>query len=470
MIKQHRLTGAALLEQVPELRDAVPVVRSRHEWYDGSGYPDRLQGEATPYLARILSVADAYCAMISDRPQRRAMKAHEARAIFLANASSQFDANCRHGVCRDAGRRTGCCVTALRITGSNRATYVSEGGMRVGKKGVLLLYLVLHGLCAVPAMAGDYHLGAGENIGPVNLAGYSNLVFEAPHNGPDALVLEGLSLFVSAHVNRYFNPFVEVEIGQATLIAEHGGASSGKTSVERLYNDFELTPSATLRVGKMLAPVGEWNLIHAAPLMWTVTRPLSTYYSFPVFVSGASLDFHRASDANWGAQIYLQPGSTALAAGDELELRQYANVGGLDVRYTGDVLNRFGVSLQTANVRGSGGNQTLGSLYGGFGTGSVMWDFQADITDIRGGTVVRAHDREGGGFLQAVYPLTSRWFIVGQGELFQARDYAARARRWAIGAVYRPRPAISWKLEYLAAQGAPVGEPGGVYAAWAVLF
>ena len=93
MIKQHPVTGAALLEQVPALHDAAPVVRSHHEWYDGSGYPDKLRGEAIPYLARILSVADVYCAMISDRPQRRAMKAHEARAIMLANAGSQFDAN-----------------------------------------------------------------------------------------------------------------------------------------------------------------------------------------------------------------------------------------------------------------------------------------------------------------------------------------------------------------------------------------
>ncbi len=342
--------------------------------------------------------------------------------------------------------------------------------MTAWRTGVFGLCLALQGLCAAPTLAGDYHLGAGENIGPVNLAGYSNLVFEAPHSGPDALVLEGLSLFVSAHVNRYFNPFVEAELEGATLAAEQGGASSGKTSVERLYNDFELTPSASLRVGKMLTPVGEWNLIHAAPLVWTVTRPLSTYYSFPVFVSGASLDIQRAADDNWGAQIYLQPGRTALAGKDELTPRQYSNVGGLDIRYTGDVLNRLGLSLQTAEVRGSGGNQTLGSLYGGFNTGSVMWDFQVDVTDIRGGTVARAHDREGGGFLQAVYPLTSRWFVVGQGESFQPRDYAARARHWAVGAVYRPRPAISWKLEYLDAQGAPVGEPGGVYAAWTVLF
>ncbi len=93
MIRRHPLTSAALLEQVRALHDAVPVVRSHHEWYDGNGYPDQLQGEAIPYLARILSIADAYCAMLSDRPHRPAMTQAAAQATLLANASSQFDAN-----------------------------------------------------------------------------------------------------------------------------------------------------------------------------------------------------------------------------------------------------------------------------------------------------------------------------------------------------------------------------------------
>jgi len=93
IIQQHPASGAALIEQVPALRDAASLIRFHHEHQDGGGYPDKLRGEAIPYLARILSVVDAYCAMISDRPQRRAMKPHEARAILLANAGSQFDAN-----------------------------------------------------------------------------------------------------------------------------------------------------------------------------------------------------------------------------------------------------------------------------------------------------------------------------------------------------------------------------------------
>lgn len=92
LIKQHPVTVSEILQEVPALRDAMPLIRHHHEWVDGSGYPDGLKGEAIPYLARILSVVDAYSAMTSDRPQRRAMKPYEARALIAAGAGKQFDA------------------------------------------------------------------------------------------------------------------------------------------------------------------------------------------------------------------------------------------------------------------------------------------------------------------------------------------------------------------------------------------
>lgn len=93
LIKRHPVTASEMLKEVPALRDAMPLIRHHHERVDGSGYPDGLKGEAIPYLARILSVADAYSAMTSDRPQRRAMKPYKARALIAAGAGTQFDAH-----------------------------------------------------------------------------------------------------------------------------------------------------------------------------------------------------------------------------------------------------------------------------------------------------------------------------------------------------------------------------------------
>ncbi|HUW98988.1 MAG TPA: hypothetical protein VMV40_09145 [Acidiferrobacter sp.] len=333
---------------------------------------------------------------------------------------------------------------------------------------VVWSWFVAQACGVVPVAIAGYRLGGGESIGNFNLAGYSSIVFSAPHGSPNDLTLEGLSLFAFGHQSRYVNPFLEAEIENAQIAPE---THSGKVAIERLYNDFNLSSATTLRAGKMLTPVGDWNLTHAAPLVWTVTRPLATYYSFPVFVTGAALRFQRPADVRWDAQFYVQPGRDAFAEGGDYEPYQYSQVAGFNVHYGWDPLNRLGLSVQTASIEQSGGaSQILGSFYGEFTTGPAMWEFQANFTDIHGGTFARVHNHEEGGFLQAVYPLTDHWFAVGQGEIYQTQEYVARARRWAVGVVYRPRTAISWKLEYLDAKGPPVGEPTGVYAAFAVLF
>lgn len=91
IIKRHPVTGAAYLEQVPELRHLAPLVRHHHERYDGAGYPDGLKGEAMPKLARVLAVADAYGSMISNWPGHSAAPATQARERLKAGAGTQFD-------------------------------------------------------------------------------------------------------------------------------------------------------------------------------------------------------------------------------------------------------------------------------------------------------------------------------------------------------------------------------------------
>lgn len=91
IIKQHPVTGAACLEQVPNLRHLAPLVRHHHERYDGTGYPDGLKGEALPKLARVLAVADAYGSMISDWPGHTAVSPALAREKLKAGAGTQFD-------------------------------------------------------------------------------------------------------------------------------------------------------------------------------------------------------------------------------------------------------------------------------------------------------------------------------------------------------------------------------------------
>ena len=90
-MKQHTVLGARMLERIPFFRDVHPLVRSAHERWDGRGYPDGLSGQAIPLGSRIVCACDAYHAMTSDRPYRRAMPAAAARAELECTAGTQFD-------------------------------------------------------------------------------------------------------------------------------------------------------------------------------------------------------------------------------------------------------------------------------------------------------------------------------------------------------------------------------------------
>jgi putative nucleotidyltransferase with HDIG domain len=90
-MKIHPVVGAEILERVQFPYPVVPIVRSHHEAWDGSGYPDGLRGEEIPIGARILMVVDCFDALASDRPYRRALPLEEAMALVKAKAGIQFD-------------------------------------------------------------------------------------------------------------------------------------------------------------------------------------------------------------------------------------------------------------------------------------------------------------------------------------------------------------------------------------------
>lgn len=91
IIKEHPEIGAGIVGHFGLWERERQVIRHHHERYDGSGYPDGLAGDDIPFLARILSVADAYDAMTSDREYRPRMSKARAMAIIAEGVGSQFD-------------------------------------------------------------------------------------------------------------------------------------------------------------------------------------------------------------------------------------------------------------------------------------------------------------------------------------------------------------------------------------------
>lgn len=94
LVRCHPAWGADMIEKDapndPKRRFVAEIVRYHHERYDGWGYPEGLRGERIPFLAQIISIADAFEAMTSDRPYRKAMTRYQALSILNEERGKQF--------------------------------------------------------------------------------------------------------------------------------------------------------------------------------------------------------------------------------------------------------------------------------------------------------------------------------------------------------------------------------------------
>src|SRR5205823_3433767 len=87
----HPIIGENIVAPLRSAASLLPIIRNHHENFDGSGYPDRLSGAGIPRLARIVSVCDAFDALVNDRPYRQRKPVDEALAILTAGAGRQWD-------------------------------------------------------------------------------------------------------------------------------------------------------------------------------------------------------------------------------------------------------------------------------------------------------------------------------------------------------------------------------------------
>ena len=91
VMELHPVIGSQIVAEIEFLGDAAAVVRSHHEHWDGSGYPDGLAGEEIPLAARVFSVADVLDALTTDRPYRPATTIGYARTMITSESGTQFD-------------------------------------------------------------------------------------------------------------------------------------------------------------------------------------------------------------------------------------------------------------------------------------------------------------------------------------------------------------------------------------------
>ncbi len=318
----------------------------------------------------------------------------------------------------------------------------------------------------------DYQLGHGVDIGPFNFAGYSELVANVPENGKTSLVLNDLSLFVTGHIGQWLNPFTEVELTDfdffhSRSLGEERG--SGDLVLERLYNDSYLTESVTLRLGKMLAPVGEWNEIHAAPLVLTTARPAVTYRNFSEYATGVSVLYTDPNGNFPNLQLYWQPSGEFSERPSRITFHQYRGVEGVHVSFPFGLLDKVGFSFQHSKDN-LGVNQSLMGIDFHETFGKLTLQGEGTYSDISDNGVLHARDTEWAAYIAASYALAEKWSLYSWYEEYMDRTAPSTAQDVLLGIAYKYDPALVAKFEYLQNIGGQPVNRTGLYVSWSVLF
>lgn len=308
-----------------------------------------------------------------------------------------------------------------------------------------------------------YTAGRGLRIGDtgLTLGGYSNVTLIRDEGERGELSLDDVSLFVIADPFPHLHLFSEIEYEDPLDIDTRGhvGSSDDVLSVERLYADVNIADALNVRTGIFLTPVGRWNVIHAAPLVWTTSRPLSTLKPFDEDLTGVML-FGSVFPRHGTVTYYLYDQFAGPIEGNPSFDPADHSVGAR-LELTGDSSWSIGASFLAARREGSW--RELGGL-------DFLWshrrvELMSELVIADGGD----SGAEWGGYLQAAIAITPRLALVERYEYYDALS-APGVNLIALGLAYRPFPAVVLKAEYLIAdRRAPDAEPG-VKASIATLF
>ncbi len=318
---------------------------------------------------------------------------------------------------------------------------------------LLSLMLFQLGLMYISLSHADgYEFGQGWRSGNYYLSGYTNIELIDRFGTPAKLDVDDLSLFAGGHVNRWVNPFAEVELSKHTLLRQGGGAANGDVIVERFYNDITLSEHDTMRVGKMLTPLGDWNLVHAAPLIPIITRPYTTSRGFAAYASGLTWMHEPGGGVNW--QLYWQPDNELFKRPVTQTIRNFHNVIGGQVSKLLGMNDKVGFSFQHGTLIETRETFTLFGLHANQSFGKLKLESEA-ITAKFSGTSPRAHDTESGIFALADYAITPQWHGIAGAEYYQDHTVAQSSRSTLLAVSYKPQTPVVWKLEYIHQAGVP---------------
>jgi hypothetical protein len=321
-------------------------------------------------------------------------------------------------------------------------------------------------------MARHYQLGRGLSFDDtgLRLGGYGVAAARETNGDPAwQTAIESVSAFVWWESNEAaWRFFTELEV-EDVIVARPGEVTTTddvELQVERLYIDYAGNDVAKVRLGKFLTPVGRWNLIHAAPLVWTSSRPLITENTFPTNATGAMLyGFLETPLGGLDYAIYASPGEELFRAkGKDTFNEAY----GGHVALTPWPTMKVGLSFVDFELTNSTDQRR--QLYGF----DFHWAYRR--FELTGEYAYRISSRgrdvgdERGGYLQFVAPLTEKLYAVGRYEQFEQSGAAHDLDLFLMGVAYRWVPAIVLKAEFSKAWKNDIDFIDGWRASAAVLF
>ncbi len=314
----------------------------------------------------------------------------------------------------------------------------------------------------------DYRLGEGLRVADTgfSLGGYATASYSNLRHAPSRTAIDNLSLFVWWQDESRWKFFSEFDY--ENVLASSAAGQEGKDhylALERLYLDYAISDSTTLRAGKFLTPVGRWNLIHATPLVWTTSRPLITTRTFPTNATGLMLN-GTLPDVAHGLEY-------SLYASKESEFRPnpaldpFSEAFGAHVTIPVLADGQIGFSYVTfEQEKTPGENKNLAGA-------DFVWS--RNRYEISAEGVYRLSDignswDEKGAFVQLVAPLSAKLYAVGRYEIFRQARETQTTRLWVAGLNYRVTPAIVLKAEWIGARKNRIDAPEGFMSSLSLLF
>lgn len=353
--------------------------------------------------------------------------------------------------------------------------------------------LLLGGTCVPGAVAADsndnaasawqpapYTLGQGLYFPGVGLrvGGYADFNFYDVQGARSSYNVRDLSLFLTQDIGSQWQLFGEIEAANPVNSRGHTDIDNSELDVERLYIDYHAGPYVNFRFGKFLAPVGEWNLVHADPLTWTISRPLSTSAAFALHATGAmvfgTLPVHGNDLDYW----VFADDTRNLRIGDD-QNNAYTNFGTTETLQNnfrqalgGRLLyHLFGDSL---SIGASALSYGLESPHGRYFLGGLDFNWVSHYIGFTGEAIYRSstdnRPDERGGFVQAEIPLWRRFYFIERYERYRSSipEQTSTVRTTAIN--FRPVEGIVLKVEYRDGAHNLLLAPTGWLASAAILF